>query len=258
MKALEDAVDRRVLNSPIALEAEVLPGPNGYLPRMACVFKNASAYHDAYLWDDYDYDGREDDSNTTRAPGPRPPPASCSLRQYQEALAADALVLRSGGFRAHRPRRLPGAVLAPGAASGGVPCAGVRVAEGSDADVAWSYERQALAANGGNVSAEVAAMADKGVDGGFRLDNWRRVSRFMRRDATRAKDVKVFKFDELPARADKDKDKDDAGTDAAAAADLDMIKLPSSSPRIRSSRATARGRAPRRRWTRRAPAGAAA
>lgn len=226
MKALEDAVDRRVLNSPIALEAEVLPGPNGYLPRMACVFKNASAYHDAYLWDDYDYDGREDDSNTTRAPGPRPPPASCSLRQYQEALAADALVpFDPVGFVRTAATRLPGAVLAPGVASGGVPCAGVRVAEGSDADVAWSYE-QALAANGGNVSAEVAAMADKGVDGGFRLDNWRRVSRFMRRDAIRAKDVKVFKFDELPARADKDKDKNDAGTDAAAAADLDMIKLP--------------------------------
>ena len=85
MKALEDAVDRRVLNSPIALEAEVLPGPNGYLPRMACVFKNASAYHDAYLWDDYDYDRREDENSTshgeTRAPGPRAPPASCSPLQ---------------------------------------------------------------------------------------------------------------------------------------------------------------------------------
>jgi hypothetical protein len=108
----------------------------------------------------------------------------------------------------------------------------VRAAEGSDADVAWSYE-QALAANGGNVSAEVAAMADKGVDGGFRLDNWRRVSKFMRRDAIRDKDVKVFKFDELLARADAmaatslPVDEDDAGTDAAAAADLDMIKLPS-------------------------------
>ena len=202
MKALEDAVDRRVLNSPIALEAEVLPGPNGYLPRMACVFKNASAYHDAYLWDDYDYDGREDDSNTTRAPGPRPPPASCSLRQYQEALAADALVpFDPVGFVRTAATRLPGAVLAPGVASGGVPCAGVRVAEGSDADVAWSYE-QALAASGGNVSAEASAMADKGVDGGFRLDNWRRVSKFARRDAIRDEEVKVFKFDELLARAD--------------------------------------------------------
>jgi len=236
MKALEDAVDRRVLNSPIALEAEVLPGPNGYLPRMACVFKNASAYHDAYLWDDYDYDGREDENSTspgeTRAPGPRAPPASCSLRQYREALAADALVpFDPVGFVRTAATRLPGAVLAPGVAAGGVPCAGVRVAEGSDADVAWSYE-QALAANGGNVSAEVAAMADKGVDGGFRLDNWRRVAKFTRRDAIRDKDVKVFKFDELLARADamaatSEVDKDDAGTDAAAAADLDMIKLPS-------------------------------
>ena len=238
MKALEDAVDRRVLNSPIALEAEVLPGPNGYLPRMACVFKNASAYHDAYLWDDYDYDydGREDENSTspgeTRAPGPRAPPASCSLRQYREALAADALVpFDPVGFVRTAATRLPGAVLAPGVAAGGVPCAGVRVAEGSDADVAWSYE-QALAANGGNVSAEVAAMADKGVDGGFRLDNWRRVAKFTRRDAIRDRDVKVFKFDELLARADamaatSEVDKDDAGTDAAAAADLDMIKLPS-------------------------------
>ena len=253
MKALEDAVDRRVLNSPIALEAEVLPGPNGYLPRMACVFKNASAYHDAYLWDDYDYDGREDDSNTTRAPGPRPPPASCSLRQYEEALAADALVpFDPVGFVRTAATRLPGAVLAPGVASGGVPCAGVRVAEGSDADVAWSYE-QALAANGGNVSAEVAAMADKGVDGGFRLDNWRRVSRFMRRDAIRAKDVKVFKFDELPARADKDKDKDDAGTDAAAAADLDMIKLPLFFSAAKAMRAKPRADGLHTaRWTRRA------
>ena len=237
IKLLEDAVTRRVLNSPIVLEAEVLPGPNGYLPQMACVFANASAYHDAYLWGDYDYgdDALVDGENSTsshsaRAPGPRTPPASCSLRQYTEALAADALVpFDPVGFVRTAATRLPGAVLSPGVAAGGVPCAGVRADEGSDADVAWSYE-QALAASGGNVSAEASAMADKGVDGGVRLDNWRRVSKFARRDAIRDEEVKVFKFDELLARADakaatSEIDKDDAATDAAA--DLDMIKLPS-------------------------------
>ena len=232
IKALEDAVTRRALNSPIVLEAEVLPGPRGYLPQMACVFKNASAYQDAFLWDDYDYGDVFNASDPeTRAPGPTTPPKSCSLRRYREGIAADALVpFDPVGFVRTAAMRLPGAILAPGVADGGVPCAGVHPALGSDADIAWSYEQQ-LALSGSNVSAEVAAMADKGVDGGFRLDNWRRVTRFARRDALRDADVKVFHFDELLAAADakaatSDVDRDDATTDAAAA-DLDMIKLPS-------------------------------
>ena len=248
IKLLEDAVKRRVLNSPIVLEAEVLPGPNGFLPQMACVFANASAYHDAFLWDDYHYgddardDGESSTSLTARAPRPRPPPASCSLRQYTEALAADALVpFDPVGFARTAATRLPGAVLAPGVATGGVPCAGVHAEEGSDADVAWNYE-QMLAASGGNVSAEVAAMADKGVDGGFRLDNWRRVSKFARRDAIRNEDVKVFKFDELLARrarsdaeaAASKMDKDDA------AVDRDVFGLPSFFSAAKALRAKAR------------------
>ena len=232
IKALEDAVTRRLLNSPIVLEAEVLPGPRGYLPQMACVFKNASAYQDLFLWDDYDYGDVFNASDPeTRAPGPTTPPKSCSLRRYREGIANDALVpFDPVGFVRTAATRLPGAILAPGVADGGVPCAGVRPALGSDADIAWSYEQQ-LAISGGNVSAEVAAMADKGVDGGFRLDNWLRVTRFARRDALRDADVKVFHFDELLAAADakaatSDVDRDDATTDAAAA-DLDMIKLPS-------------------------------
>ena len=226
MKALEDAVDRRVLNSPIALEAEVLPGPNGYLPRMACVFKNASAYHDAYLWDDYDYDGREDDSNTTRAPGPRPPPASCSLRQYQEAPLPTRSCLSIRWVSCAPPRRVcrapfwrpappPAAFLARACAS---PRARTRTSPGATSRrsrrTAGTFPRRwrrwrtkAWTA----ASAWTTGAASRGSCGG---------TRFAQR-TSRCSSSTNFR-----RARDKDKDKDDAGTDAAAAADLDMIKLP--------------------------------
>ena len=47
-KALETAVENGRLVSPIILDAEVLPGPGGHMPQMACVRANSTAYRDPY------------------------------------------------------------------------------------------------------------------------------------------------------------------------------------------------------------------
>jgi hypothetical protein len=92
--------------------------------------------------------------------------------------------------------RLPGAVLSPGVATGGIPCANVRVAGEGDADVAWSYAAQ-IALNGGD--ADSSAEAETAADGGFRFDEHRRIARFRKREHIRSNDVKVFHFEDVEA-----------------------------------------------------------
>jgi hypothetical protein len=52
LKAIQTAVEADRLVSPIIIEAEVLPGPRGFMPQMQCVRANSTAYQDVYIWRD--------------------------------------------------------------------------------------------------------------------------------------------------------------------------------------------------------------
>ena len=224
IKALEELVASRSLQSPIVLDAEVLPGPQGFLPQMACVYKNSSAYSDSYLWGDYwDY---SDSNSTGRAPSPSIPKQSMSLDAFSKAKEQDALVpFDPVGFVRTASTRLPGAILSPGVASGGIPCASVQTVSDSDADTAWSYAAE-VSKNGGDAAA--TKLADAAVDGGFRFDNWRRVQKYMKRDKLKELEVKVFNFEDKADADDKKAAGSDDSKDTAESDRLEseLVKLP--------------------------------
>ena len=259
VKALQQAVTSRSVQSPIVLHAEVLPGPRGFLPQMACVFKNASAYHDGFLWDDYDGDESTgdtsgDDNSRAKAPKPPLPKQSLSLSEFQFATANDALVpFDPVLFVRTAASRLPGAVLAPGVATGGLPCAGVegksfpfntfrlpdcpytrltlsclsQVQTNSDADAAWSYAEE-VGKNGGESAAQL--LADAAVHGGFRFDNFRAVRKFVKNDALRDLQVKVFNFEDKSTGAGSGDGHDAKSVSNSESAkgspDFDSVPLP--------------------------------
>lgn len=120
-KALETAVENGRLVSPIILDAEVLPGPGGHMPQMACVRFNSTAYQDQYVW----RDGRAAlEENDARAP-----PRSLHVDDWSRLTVAtsdgtgDLVPFDPVGFVRSAALRVPGAILSLGVATGGVPCA---------------------------------------------------------------------------------------------------------------------------------------
>ena len=120
-KALEAAVEDERLKSPIILDAEVLPGPGGHMPQMACVRTNSTAYQDYYIWRDGQAALEENDART--------PPRSLHVDAWSRLTVAgpdgvgDLVPFDPVGFVRSAALRLPGAILSLGVATGGVPCA---------------------------------------------------------------------------------------------------------------------------------------
>ena len=125
-KALETAVENGRLVSPIILDAEVLPGPGGHMPQMACVRFNSTAYQDQYVW----RDGRAAlEENDARAP-----PRSLHVDDWSRLTVAtsdgvgDLVPFDPVGFVRSAALRVPGAILSLGVATGGVPCTREKIA----------------------------------------------------------------------------------------------------------------------------------
>ena len=116
-KALETAVENGRLVSPIILDAEVLPGPGGHMPQMACARFNSTAYQDQYVW----RDGRAAlEENDARAP-----PRSLHVDDWSRLTVAtsdgtgDLVPFDPVGFVRSAALRVPGAILSLGVATGG-------------------------------------------------------------------------------------------------------------------------------------------
>ena len=126
VQGARDAVENGRLVSPIILDAEVLPGPGGHMPQMACVRTNSTAYQDYYIWRDGQATLEENDART--------PPRSLHVDAWSRLTVAgtdgvgDLVPFDPVGFVRSAALRLPGAILSLGVATGGVPCAREKIA----------------------------------------------------------------------------------------------------------------------------------
>lgn len=93
MAALDVEVDYGRLKSPLILEAEILPGPEGYLPELACVMQNPAAYPGGY------------------------PPRSVKAAQVASLFDGTMVPFDPVTFVASAFKHVPGAILSLGVAS---------------------------------------------------------------------------------------------------------------------------------------------